>query len=173
MRRKAAMMLSGLAGLALLTTTPALAQDDSGRLTRQLLGQSALQGAELERVVAAADAHPLGSSANPVRVSRPAGERAYLARLRCSDGTAPQYLRRGSVGIGAFGNIVDLYDVRCGAGEPAASAVYMDMYHSAHDEQRSLAGFTLATSKGPPVLSPLAPPPPTTPSQLRVQDPTA
>ena len=42
---------------------------------------------EVRALVAAADAHPLGTLENPVRVGGPDGERAYLARLRCADGT--------------------------------------------------------------------------------------
>ena len=48
-------------------------------------------------LVAAAEAHPLGSLENPVRVGGPDGERAYLARLRCTNGSAglvPHRLRR-------------------------------------------------------------------------------
>src|ERR1044072_5135138 len=41
---------------------------------------------EMRQLVAAADAHPLGSAENPVRVGGAEGERAYLARPRCPDG---------------------------------------------------------------------------------------
>ena len=45
---------------------------------------------EMRALVAAADAHPLGTLENPVRVGGPDGERAYLARLRCADGAGAQ-----------------------------------------------------------------------------------
>lgn len=44
-------------------------------------------------------AETIGSSkAVSLEVCMPGGEAAYLARLRCSDGSAPKFARRGSVG---------------------------------------------------------------------------
>lgn len=73
----------------------------------------------------------------------PTGERGYLARLRCSNGQMPEFERRGSVGTGPFGNILDLYNVRCTAGTPAQSEVYMDMYFGEYVETRAVPGFTI------------------------------
>ena len=42
---------------------------------------------EMARLIAAADAYPLGTVENPIRVGGPEGERAFLARLSCADGT--------------------------------------------------------------------------------------
>ncbi|WP_260482712.1 hypothetical protein [Sphingomicrobium flavum] len=84
----------------------------------------------------------LGTEANPVRVNMPQGERAYLDRLRCSDGSAPAYDRDGSVGPGRDGHILDLYTVTCQGAEPATSSVYMDMYHG-DGEDRPLPNFTI------------------------------
>lgn len=84
----------------------------------------------------------LGTRQNPVRVSGPAGERAYLARLRCSDGTTPAFERGGSVGVGPYGNILDIYDVRCPSGSPPGAEVYMDMYHN-RAEDAAVPGFTI------------------------------
>ena len=103
----------------------------------------ALSPADMAKAIEAAAAHPLGSKANPVRVHMPPGERAYLERLRCSDGNAPAFHRAGSVGTGPFGNILDAYNVRCLAGMPARSTVYMDMYHGGHAENRPVPGFTI------------------------------
>jgi hypothetical protein len=100
--------------------------------------------AELERAVAAAAAHPLGTAQNPVRVGGPAGERAYVARLRCADGSRPKVGQRSSAGIGAFGTIVDLYPLDCGAAAPGRFELVMDMYHAEHREDRAPAGFILA-----------------------------
>src|SRR5687768_14711614 len=88
-----------------------------------------LKGKKLAKAIAKAEAFPLGSDKNPIRVTMPEGEHFYLRSLRCSDGVAPAYNRVGNVGEGVFGSIVDLYEVRCEAGEPKVSEIYMDMYH--------------------------------------------
>ena len=121
-----------------LAATPARAEE---RLDRMMAGQSWLQGKDLDAAIAKAEAHPLGSEANPVRVTAPQGQRAYLARQRCSDGKAPTFFRHGNVGEGPFGNIVDRYIVTCAGTEPAESTVYMDMYHGGYMEPRPLPGF--------------------------------
>ncbi|MGE3143912.1 MAG: hypothetical protein AB7L65_11380 [Hyphomonadaceae bacterium] len=97
----------------------------------------------LPRLIEEASRHPLGSQQNPVRVNMPPGERAYLNRLRCSDGSAPGYIRVGNGGPGVFGSIVDIYDVRCSNGEPRESQIWMDMYHPTHDETAAPPGFTI------------------------------
>lgn len=131
-----------MAGGALLATAPpAQANDD---LEAMLSGQSVLKGKKLKRAIEKADAHPLGSEQNPVRAEQPQGQRAYLAALRCADGGQPMFQRRGSMGIGVFGNIVDAYELQCEGDEPAATVVYMDMYHRGFVETRPLPGFTIA-----------------------------
>lgn len=172
------MKLWGMAALLALAASPALAEES--RLDRMMRGESYIQGEELERLIAKADEQPLGSKENPVRVSRPQGQRAYLAKLRCADGTAPSFNRRGNLGVGVFGNIVDLYDLRCEGSEPATSEVVMDMYHLGRTEDRVVPGFTVAgsgtgsgTSKPKPAGMPTgAPPPPKQPVQTRVTEPT-
>jgi hypothetical protein len=99
--------------------------------------------AELEQAIAAASAHPLGTLENPVRVGGPHGERAYIARLRCADGARPRIGQRGSAGIGAFGSIVDIYPLDCGAAAPGKVGLVMDMYHEEHREERAPAGFAI------------------------------
>ena len=94
----------------------------------------------MRQLAAAADAHPLGSLENPVRVGGPEGERAYLGRLRCQDGQAPQVGTRRDAGIGAFGSVVAAYELSCGG---QARRVAFDMYHAEHVENRAPAGFTL------------------------------
>ena len=96
---------------------------------------------EMRALVAAAEAHPLGTPDNPVRVGGPAGERAYLARLRCEGDAAPRIGARREAGIGAFGSVVAAYDLICGN---AAGRLVFDMYHEEHVETRAPAGFTLA-----------------------------
>jgi hypothetical protein len=96
---------------------------------------------QLAAAVAEADKHPLGAKENPVRVSMPPGERRYLGNLRCPTGEAPGFSRLGSTGKGPFGNILDVYTVKCPAAEPVN--VYMDMYHG-DPERRPVPGFTIA-----------------------------
>lgn len=130
-----------------LLAAPVAAQSQSDlakRLERMMAGESALQGKDLERAIRKAEESPLGSQANPVRVSMPAGQRAYLARLRCSDGKAPRFERHGNAGPGPFGNIIDIYAVECQGGTPTSSTVFMDMYHRGFAEQRPVPGFTVA-----------------------------
>jgi hypothetical protein len=98
---------------------------------------------EVDPAVAAAAAHPLGTMQNPVRVGGPDGERAYIARLRCADGSKPKVGTRGSAGVGAFGTIVDIYPLDCGAAAPGKVQLVMDMYHAEHREDGAPAGFTL------------------------------
>jgi hypothetical protein len=85
----------------------------------------------------------LGSQNNPVRAHMPQGQRAYLERLRCSDGRAPEFNRIGNFGVGVYGNIVDGYNVDCGTAEPGRAQVFMDMYHRGYVEDRPVPGFTI------------------------------
>lgn len=72
--------------------------------------------------------------------SGPPGERAYLSRLRCSDGKAPKFNRIGSFGEGPHGHILDGYNVKCEEKDPVT--VFMDMYHD-HIEKEAVPGFTI------------------------------
>jgi len=93
--------------------------------------------------IEAAQASPLGSMENPVRVGGPNGERGYIARLRCADGLAPRVGNRGNTGVGVFGTIVDVYPLDCGDAAPGRVNLVMDMYHPSHAETRAPSGFTL------------------------------
>jgi len=94
---------------------------------------------EIRQLAIAADAHPLGTVENPVRVGGPEGEHAYLGHLRCPDGSTPTVGARREVGIGAFGSVVAAYDVTCGG---IVGRIVFDMYHEEHVETRAPAGFT-------------------------------
>lgn len=135
----AAIILSlGLAGC--VSTAPPAGEPDFSFLTG-----GRVSGAELEARIRKASAYPLGSRDNPVRVDMPAGQQAYLNRLRCSDGQRPTYGRAGNFGAGVYGSIIDGYRVVCpDGGQPAEGMIYMDMYHPAHDEVAAPPGFTLA-----------------------------
>ncbi|MCB2089279.1 MAG: hypothetical protein KDD98_10700 [Sphingomonadaceae bacterium] len=139
----AAALATALAGCA--TTAPAGNASEDLILSRMLSGQSVLQGKELEEAMVAASAYPLGSRENPVRASRPQGQRAYLGRLKCADGSAPAFTRTGNLGPGVYGNIIDNYRVTClGAdGKEKTVNVVMDMYHAGFVETRPVPGFTI------------------------------
>ena len=133
---------------ALLAAAPAAAEPKPGDRTmtpEQLLRELGwgIDEDDVREAVEAAAAHPLGTAENPVRVGGPGGERAYIARLRCGDGSRPRVGQRSNAGIGAFGTIVDVYPLDCGAAAPGRFALVMDMYHAEHRETRAPAGFTL------------------------------
>lgn len=85
--------------------------------------------------------HPLGSAGNPVRAQGPSGQRAYLARLRCADGSTPAQRRIGSTGTGPWGFILDIHEVRCKGGLTAG--VHMDLYHPGYIEHAPVPGFRM------------------------------
>ena len=139
------MRLLPLAACLLLPAAPAATQELGARTRspQSMMAQmnQASPEEELRQLVAAADAHPLGTVENPVRVGGPEGERAYLGQLRCADGAAPRVGARREAGVGAFGSIVAAYDISCGA---AAGRLVFDMYHEEHAETRAPPGFTFA-----------------------------
>lgn len=100
--------------------------------------------AALAAAVAAASAFPLGSLQNPVRVGGPEGELAYVARLRCADGKPPSVGAKRPGGVGAYGTLVELFPLDCGAAPPGRVDILMDMYFEEIAETRAPAGFTLA-----------------------------
>jgi hypothetical protein len=108
-----------------------------------LFGGGGLKGKKLEKAIEKAAKSPLGSEQNPVRVNMPAGQRAYLSRLRCENNEKPKFERGGSVGAGPFGSIVDVYNVDCGGSAPGTVSVYLDMYHPQHQEKQPVPGFTI------------------------------
>jgi len=136
--------------LAILTAfsflaAPALAQRLGERTTSpesMAAGMSrATPEEEMRELVAAADAHPLGTLENPVRVGGPEGERAYLSHLRCADGSALRIGARSEAGVGAFGTVTAAYEITCGDIE---ARIVFDMYHEEHRELRAPPGFVHA-----------------------------
>lgn len=95
---------------------------------------------EMQRLITAANAYPLGTIENPVRVGGPEGERAYLARLTCQDGTPLRVGTRGDAGQGGFGSVATAYAVACGG---TTRRIVFDMYHEGHVENRAPAGFNI------------------------------
>lgn len=131
----------------------------NGTLQKEETSAAAPEGAGLSREAA-------------LEVCKPGGERAYLDRLRCANGSAPSYDRLGSVGprnpaTEADGDemleqidpdrplpagqtdfhTLDLYEVVC----PGRTyQIFMDMYHC-HQPTPDLAppGLTLVSDDGP------------------------
>ena len=137
-------VLTILALLAIATAATASAQKPSGEPVDLLEAMGLTPDQERVRAaIEAAAVHPLGSRENPVRVGGPRGERAYIARLRCADGSRPRVGLRGSVGVGPFLTILDAYPLDCGAASPGQVTLFMDMYHSQHAEDRAPPEFTI------------------------------
>jgi hypothetical protein len=96
-----------------------------------------LSAAQQERMLQ----YPLGSAENPVRAHMPEGERAYLERLRCADGSRPAFERHGSAGqLSPYDTVMDIYGVTCGI---QRATVFIDMYHPNHVEVAAVPGFTI------------------------------
>ncbi len=142
-------MRTPLIAILLFAAAPALAQQTGQpQLGARTQSPDRMAGAlnqvspeeEMRQLAAAADAHPLGTAENPVRVGGPEGERTYLGRLRCADGSQPRIGPRREGGVGAFGSVVATYELACGG---AAARIAFDMYHEEHAETRAPAGFTL------------------------------
>ena len=136
-----------LSSLALAACAVSSAEQDpageNDELMRMLSGRPAVEGAELEARIAEASQHPLGSEQNPVRASAASGQRAYLARLRCEDGAGAVFERLFNGGIGAFGNVVDIYGVECPGSAPETREIWLDMYHPGIVETRAVPGYTI------------------------------
>lgn len=103
-----------------------------------------LFGEPVKPDMAEVEKHPLGSKANPIRVSGPSGERKYLSELICNNGEpVSAYSRAGSADIGPYGSILDIYTVICDTDKGAVEhSVFMDMYHRDYIETRPAHGFT-------------------------------
>lgn len=95
---------------------------------------------ELDSQIAIADANPLGTLANPIRVAGPEGEQNYLHRLRCPDGSAPTVGNREDGGVDTYGSVTDAFSITCRGSVPVK--LLMDMYHEEHVETRAPSGFT-------------------------------
>jgi hypothetical protein len=82
----------------------------------------------------------LGEEMNSIRCEGPSGEREYLSRLICPDGSQPYFYRIGSFGYGPYGTMLDGYNVICGSD---SITVFMDMYHRNFIEKKSIEGFQI------------------------------
>lgn len=146
MRRGNGMLVALLAGALCASGCATAAGGDLGtpQVSHELMKGGQYLEPWLSAALKEAGRHPLGSDENPVRADMPDGERAYLARLRCSNGEPPMYERVGNLGAGVFGSIVDAYDVRCMGAQPAKAMIVMDMYFEGYTEPRAVPGFAIA-----------------------------
>lgn len=131
--------------LALAVAIPAAAQElgERTRAPESMVPALAPGQDDLAAAIAAAANHPLGSLENPVRVGGPDGERNYVARLRCADGSTPRIAQQTAGGVGAFGTVVDALTLDCAAAAPGRTTLMMDMYHEEHVEDRAPPGFSI------------------------------
>lgn len=140
------MRILPLAFAMLAAASPAFSQqaDIGARTTspeelfRQMGDQTPEQ--DMERLIAQAAAYPLGTIENPVRVGGPDGERGYLARLTCQDGTPLRIGSRSEAGQGGFGSIASAYSVSCGG---TTRRIVFDMHHAEHREDRAPPGYAI------------------------------
>jgi hypothetical protein len=134
-------LMVGVAALLIAPAAQAQKVPNPDRDSAKALGEGGLEGEALARAIRYAEDFPLGSENNPIRENQPEGEYAYLARLRCADGSAPDYGRVRAVGGRIYGNIVDQFVVECAGKLPVT--VYIDMYQDG-PETRPIPGFTMA-----------------------------
>ncbi|WP_309090001.1 hypothetical protein [Phenylobacterium sp.] len=154
LRAKPVAQIAGLTALLALMAHPAPASAQSEAQSLADLVGAPLpkfpEGEELQALLKAAAAHPLGSAENPVRLGSIRASYIYISRLRCADGSRPASRRLGQSSKMAFGRIADAYQVDCGARAPGSVEVHIDPYHPGHDEGRAPPGFTLAAAPAEP-----------------------
>jgi outer membrane murein-binding lipoprotein Lpp len=117
------------------------ASTSSDSFAALLLG-GRMSAADVDVAATKAQKFALGTENNPVRAHAPQGQRAYLSRLKCSDGSRPQFNRAGSFGAGPYGSIIDGYALTCG-GQRQDGLIFMDMYHPGHQEDEAVPGYTI------------------------------
>jgi len=111
------------------------------RATLEAFGEGSSDEA-MASAIAAANAHPLGTLQNPIRVGGPDGARRYVALLRCADGATPGIAREAPGSVGAFGTLTTIISLACRSGEPVP--LVFDMYQEEYSETRAPPGFQLA-----------------------------
>jgi hypothetical protein len=131
---------------AAILTPPALAapprkESPAPRENLQSFGQGS-SDEEMAKAIVAANAYPLGTLQNPIRVAGPDGAHAYLARLRCADSSTPAIGREAPGSTDAFGTLTTIVPVTCGTGPPAP--LVFDFYQEEFRETRPAQGFSLA-----------------------------
>lgn len=140
------LFLLGVAASFAIPAAPANAappreESPAPRETLRSFGEGSSDEA-MAQAIAAANAHPLGTLQNPIRVGGPEGARRYIARLRCTDGSAPNVGRDSPGSTGAFGTLTTIIPIGCGSGQPVPLA--FDFYQEEYSETRSAPGFQIA-----------------------------
>jgi len=141
--RLISVLLLAAASAAMAQTPKAGARTQSPEQMLQAM-ESESDEAWMAAAVAAAEAHPLGSLANPIRVGGPEAPAAFLARLRCGSGAVPAIGPGAPAGAGGFGSVTLAYAVDCGAATPGRGLMHFDIYHQEHRETRVPPGFAAA-----------------------------
>ena len=95
----------------------------------------------MARAIAAANAFPLGTLQNPIRVGGPNGARRYIAQLRCADGSTPSVGREIPGSVGVFGTLTTTFPLTCRSGAPVP--LVFDLYQEEYSETRPAPGFSL------------------------------
>ena len=95
----------------------------------------------MAQAIAAANAHPLGTLQNPIRVGGPQDARRYISQLRCADGSTPSVVREVPGSVGPFGTLTTGLTVACGSGQ---STLSFDFYQEEYRETRPAPGFQIA-----------------------------
>ncbi len=137
------MPLFSLTLIALVAAAPQQAPREQSPVPRDVVAPPGAGNTdeEIAAQIAAASAHPLGTTQNPIRVGGPEGAQAYFATLRCADGKTPSIGRARQGGVGAFGAVLQLYPLDCGTAAPGRIELNVDLYHEEHPETRAPAGF--------------------------------
>jgi hypothetical protein len=137
--------------IALSVAAPAFAQKTPKLGQRTATPERSMAGigegssdAEVAQELATAANYPLGSLQNPIRVVGPEGRRAYLARLRCADGSLPRIGAQRPGGTDTFGNAADLAPADCGGAVPIHADIHIDVYQEEYVLEAAPAGFHLA-----------------------------
>ena len=117
--------------------TPASKQEECG-FKEMMEGISCIEP-NLEEIAK----HSLGSRGNPIRADGPKGQREYLSKLICLNGDPIwDFKRGGSVGMGPYGFMLDVYIVLCNTEKGVVEhSVYMDLYHKNYKESGVAYGF--------------------------------
>lgn len=119
---------------------PPRAESPVPRATVQSFGEGSSDEA-MARAIAAANAFPLGTLQNPIRVGGPNGARRYIGQLRCADGSTPNVGREVPGSIGAFGTLTTTFPLTCRSGTPVP--LVFDLYQEEYSETRPAPGFSL------------------------------
>ena len=90
---------------------------------------------------------PLGSKENPIKCDGPAGEIQYLRRLSGPNHEPLVFERMGSISVKGNPNYLDLTKARSLFDNDISYEIYLDMYHSGHQEQRPVYDLQIMSNE--------------------------